>query len=288
MSKGFFVGSAMVITATSIPFWMTGRGDTSRRAGTPSLSVSKAEAPRGREAIRGLGFIEPATEIRKLVFKVDGVISHCTAEVGRSYRKGDVLMELDDREKLAAIVVAEAERKVARSERERVLAGINPHQIEAAARKVEVLDEQVRYLQREHERERSLLGRNTISPAEYDRAFTEWSLRRTEQRQAEADLRHLRHHVRDEDRALAEAGVVAAEAKLDLARQCHEDTILRAPFDGVVLELLKREGEGSRLFDPEPVAICGALSRLRVRAEIDERFVAGLGTGQGVSVFGRD
>jgi HlyD family secretion protein len=196
-------------------------------------------------------------------------------------------MGLDDREQLAAIAVAEAEWEVARSERERVLAGINPHQIEASARKVEVLDEQVRYLQREHARARSLLGRNTMSPAEYDRAFTEWSLRRTELRQAEADLQHLRHHVRDEDRALAEASVVAAEAKLHLARQRHEDTILRAPFDGVVLELLKREGEGSRLFDPEPVAIFGDLSRLRVRAEIDERFVAGLGAGQRASVFGR-
>jgi HlyD family secretion protein len=100
-------------------------------------------------------------------------------------------------------------------------------------------------------------------------------------------MRNLRHSVRREDREVAEAAVAAAEARLGLGKRQVEDTILRASCDGTVLELLKREGEGSRLTDSEPVLIFGDLSQLLVRAEIDERFVTALQIGQQASVFGK-
>lgn len=240
-----------------------------------------------RDSIQGIGFVEPATEARRLVFKVNGVIARCLAEVGQAYKKGDVLMALDGREQLAAVAVADAEWKLAISERDKILIGVNPHQIEAAVQKVELLNEDVRYWQNEHERAKSLFTRRTISPSEYDKIFSEWNHARSALRQANADLRYLQHFVRDEDRAVANARAVAAAARLDLARRQLEDTILRAPFDGNVLEVIKRDGEGSRLLDPEAVAVFGDISRLRIRAEFDERFVARLRVGQKATVSGR-
>jgi hypothetical protein len=55
-----------------------------------------------------------------------------------------------------------------------------------------------------------------------------------------------------------------------------------------VLKLLKRPGEGVRMIELEPVALFGDLSRLRVRAEIDERFVKDLRVGQRAEVYGRN
>jgi multidrug resistance efflux pump len=196
-------------------------------------------------------------------------------------------MELDSSEQRAELNVAEAEWKLARAERDKILSGIDRHRIDAAAYKVGILEEQVRYWEKEHERVKTLIARGTISAAEYDKVFTEWTQRRGEWQQEQATLRHLEYSVREEDRALAEAKVGSAKAKLDLAQQRYQDTILHAPFKGTVLELLKREGEGARLFDQEPIAVFGDISRLRVRAEVDERYVAGLRVGQRATVSGR-
>jgi HlyD family secretion protein len=74
---------------------------------------------------------------------------------------------------------------------------------------------------------------------------------------------------------------------LALAREQLRDTLLRAPFDGTVLEILRREGDGQRLIDSEPVLVFGDLRRLRVRAEIDERYARRIRPGQQALVYGR-
>jgi HlyD family secretion protein len=242
----------------------------------------------GREhRVQGIGYVEPVSELRRLVFKANGVIARCQAEIGRTYKKGDILMELDNDEQRAELDVAEAEWTLARADQAKALSGPSPHQIEAAAHRVSLLKEQERYWTREHERYASLASRNSATKAECERTATELNQRRVELREAEAELRNLQESVRVEDRDLASARVGAAKSRLELARQHLEQTILRAPFDGTVLEILKRDGDGARLLDPEPVAIFADTSRLRVRAEIDERYIANLAVGQKSVCFGR-
>jgi multidrug resistance efflux pump len=62
-----------------------------------------------------------------------------------------------------------------------------------------------------------------------------------------------------------------AEAQLHLVDVHIDERNLKAPFDGEVLEILRREGESTSLRD-EPVLLFGNTSALQVRAEIDERF----------------
>jgi multidrug resistance efflux pump len=107
-------------------------------------------------------------------------------------------------------------------------------------------------------------------------------------RQAEAELLHLKNYVRDVDLALMKAKVSQAEANVEVAEQQLRDLRVLAPFDGTVLKLLKRPGEGVRMIELEPVVLFGDLSRLRVRAEVDERFVNDLRVGQTAEVYGRN
>jgi HlyD family secretion protein len=106
--------------------------------------------------------------------------------------------------------------------------------------------------------------------------------------QAEAELLHLENYVRDVDMALMKAKVRQAEANLELAEQQLRDLCVSAPCDGTILKLLKRPGEGVRMIELEPVALFGDLSRLQIRAEIDERFVQELCLGQKAEVCGRN
>jgi HlyD family secretion protein len=284
MKKLLVLTLLLLVPALSVQFGILGRGD-SRYLDTPTAAPERA--PAKVRTNQGLGIVEPASEIRRLVFKAEGEIALCRAEAGRRYTKGEILMELDDRERQAAARVAEADWRLALAEREKVMSGAHPQQIEAASRAVEMLEEQVHYCKTEFDRANALSARSSISRSEFDRTRSALNRRKPELLRAEANLRYLRFLVRPEDRLHADARVNAAQARLDLARQQVEDIVLRAPFDGVVLEVLKREGEGSRLLDAEPVAVYGDPARLRVRSEFDERFVASLKTDQRVTVSGR-
>jgi multidrug resistance efflux pump len=237
--------------------------------------------------VHGLGYVEPESEVRRLVFRAGGAIACCRVAVGDVVRKGDLLMTLHNEEEKAAMAAAEREWRVAVAERDKVLSGAHPSQVAAAARRLDVLREQARFRQREMARQGRLAVSAAVSDAEYQQARAEAAQAEAAQAQAEAEWNHLRDFVTAEDRRLAEAKVELAEARLQCRRRALEATELRAPCDGTVLEILKREGEGARPTDAEPVAVLADLSHLRVRAEIDERYAHALRVGQAAVVSGR-
>jgi multidrug resistance efflux pump len=237
--------------------------------------------------VQGTGYVQPASELRRLVFKIDGVIGQCRAEVGSRVRAGDVLMVLDNREQEAAVALAESDLAVARAERAKVLSGSHPDEIAAAESRLAMLKEQVRHLGKELERSRRIFAGSAASEQDHEQARTNLAQKQFALGEADAALGRLRRLVRPEDRELAEAHVRQAEARLRLAEQRLRDTFLRAPCDGTVLEIFKRPGDGQRLIDPEPVLLFADLDHLRVRAEIDERYARRVRVGQEAVLFGR-
>ncbi len=237
--------------------------------------------------IRGMGYAEPASEIRRLTFKVDGVIRECRVHLGQRVRAGETLAVLHNREEDAAVRVAEQELALAEAERARIFSGVNPHQIEAARRRIDRLQAQVQHAQACLARREELRSRNAVAEEDYEHWNSEVSQLGVAVQEAEAELAAYLNFVRPEDRALADAKVGLAEARLRMAEERLHDTILAAPSDGTVLEVIKREGEAVRVFDPQPVLLFADDTRLRVRAEIDERYVAEVAVGQAAVIHGR-
>jgi HlyD family secretion protein len=77
-----------------------------------------------------------------------------------------------------------------------------------------------------------------------------------------------------------------ATARLDLrgAEAALDNLVIRAPIDGTVLQINIRPGELASPSAPQPLVIVGDLSKLRVRAEIDERDYGEIKVGQKVVV----
>ena len=48
--------------------------------------------------IQGVGRVEPESEVRRLVFRVNGIVDRCPVEVGETVQEGDVLMALEGEE----------------------------------------------------------------------------------------------------------------------------------------------------------------------------------------------
>ena len=59
-----------------------------------------------------------------------------------------------------------------------------------------------------------------------------------------------------------------------------EKAIIRSPIDGIVLRKYRRAGELVSVYFDTPVITVGDVSRLRVRAEVDERDIGAITVGQ--------
>lgn len=254
----------------------------------PPVSVpEKTPAKAAPHIVRGIGFVEPTTEIRRLFFRADGVIDACAVEVGQTARRGDVLMSLRNFQEQAEVAVAQQEAVLASAERDQVIAGVNPYRIIAAERNVELLLAQLRNAKRHYQRIHKVYERGATTVSDDDGAETDVARLSAQVRLAQAELEHLKNFVRSADRAVSEARVALAQARLESARRRLDETMLKAPFDGSVLEILKREGEAAHAAKGDAVLVFADNSRLRIRAEIDERYVHRLAAGQIACISGR-
>lgn len=283
--KAAILFMSFVVAGGAFAFWIAGAlppiGDAARQQ-----EVAKQPNAAAR-VIRGVGYVEPVSEIRNLTFKVDGVIETCPVNVGQSVAAGDTLSTLRNHDERSAIVVAEQELSLTKAAREKLLSGVHPAEVEAAQRRLARLEAKREYCQQVYDRELKLNQQKVSTEESLELATTELHQTQEELKEAQAELKRLETYVREEDRTLATARVRLAEANLAAARARFEDTILTAPIRGTVLEILKREGEAVRVYDPTPVLVFADLSRLRVRAEFDERFVNDVHVGQKAVLFGR-
>ncbi len=274
------LGLLIALTGTAAIGW-------GHHAGEPLPSPSAYGADRSSErmgTVRGTGFVEPATELRRLAFKVDGVIESCRVHVGQQVAAGEMLMSLSNGDEQAAIGVATQELALARADRQKLLSGVHQDEIAAAKRSVELLAEQRRHAHIHLDRTRKLSAARAATVADFDRAESDCCQIEIKLAQAESELRRLETFVRPEDCVQADARVQLAEARLAAAQQRLADTRLLAPLDGTVLEINRREGEGAQ--GRQCVIVFGNQSRLRVRAEVDERYVHLIALGQTVNVYG--
>ncbi len=85
----------------------------------------------GRE-IHGVGYIEPAGEVRKLVLRYPGIIDEVAVAEGQEVDQGDLLLRLRGAEEESKLRIARAQLAEAQADLDRVLAGAHPARIEAA------------------------------------------------------------------------------------------------------------------------------------------------------------
>lgn len=253
-----------------------------------ALSLISLSVQAEQRWIQGIGYVEPASEIRRLAFKHPGILGKYTVEIGQQVKAGDTLAIQQNSEEQAAVAVAESQLTAAKAELEKVLAGVNPFEIEAKRHAQRVSNLDAEYAHRKLERIEKLRGNKFASEDERDLAETEAKLKKAESQRLIAETRYLTNFVREVDKEVAKAQVAVAEAQLQTAKQRLAETFLTAPIDGTVLEKILRVGESTfAVGSPEPALLLGDMANLRVRAEIDENYALSLKQGQKAVIFGR-
>jgi HlyD family secretion protein len=201
-----------------------------------------------------------------------GRVARIPVNEGQSVKRSDILIALDDGDERAAVAqaqaaVAQAEAKI-RQLRELGLPAAEQSLVQAEAQAVQA--------RRQYERSLELKEKGFVSQSALDDAKRNLDV-------AESQLRAARLQVKTNspagsDFALAQTALAQARANLEVAQSRLDDTVIRAPVDGV---LIGRAVEPGNVVQPgkELMALAPA-GETQIVVQIDEKNLSQLKLGQ--------
>lgn len=209
--------------------------------------------------VMGTGTLEARVKAT-ISAKISGLITEVLVDQGDRVKSGQVLVKLDDRDfrrqvEAAEAAVAAAEAGVRRQEADRASAGA-------------VLEQAKRYL----ERLNTTIG-GAVSQLDRDKAVEALNVAQASVASAEAAILEGRRQQ------------VAAERTLDFHRVRLSDTVITAPFDGLIV---RRDRDAGAVVVPgTSILSLVSLSEIWINAWVDETEMARLKPGQPARVVFR-
>jgi RND family efflux transporter MFP subunit len=214
-----------------------------------TATARETESSQGATVLNASGYVT-ARRQATVSSKVTAKVLEVLIEEGMAVREGQILARLDASNTEASLKLADAELRAARTA--------------LAETKVQLAESKLRL-----ERTRSLVGDSVLSQAELDRI------------QAEHDSLQARLERQQEEEIVAERRVAVWKQQL-------EDTVIRAPFDGIVTTKDAQPGEMI-----SPVTAGGGFTRtgigtvvdmtsLEIEVDVNESYINRVRAGQSV------
>ena len=206
-----------------------------------------------------------ADEKADVAAEIAGRVVGTPVERGTRVAAGAVLIRLSATEADASL--READANAAQLE---ARLGLAPGQSFDVARVPDVLNAKASldWAEADFGRIKSLLDQKVVSQAEYDQKST--------QVQAARQQYQLAQNVAQQ----SYRGLLAARARVDLARKSASDTVVRAPFAGIVAERLV--GTGDYVSKGNKVATVVRIDPVRVELTVPEQYLSQVRSGQAV------
>jgi RND family efflux transporter MFP subunit len=218
----------------------------------PVVEVTTAHASQaGRPALlNASGYVTPRRRAT-IAAKITGRVNEIFAEEGMRVEPGQILARLDDSDARARLIAAQADR-------------------DATAATLADLRVNLANAERDRQRMEELWKDGGVSEQTLDQARTA------------ADS--LRARI-----TLAEEQVRAAEARIQVAQQDLDNTIVRSPFAGIVVSKDAQRGEmvspisAGGGFTRTGIATIVDMNSLEIEVDVNESYIARVKTGQAVT-----
>ena len=245
-----------------------------------SAEAQSPETPRPLWAASATGRVEPASGIVRISSQASGRIDDVPVGIGDRVRAGDLLVKLDDAAARQRVIAAKAEEEVRLLEREEeTVKGLEldrrkaEDEVETARQELFqawwAFDETLELLRAGEARDSDVAAaRDAVDKAKKRLSDTRAALKKL---------------IANSEMPLPgrlDTSLTIARADLALAEEALEKTRIRAPFDGTVLNVLARVGETAAAGPQSSLVVFGDVSKMRVRAEVEERDVAKVRVGQ--------
>lgn len=222
------------------------------RAAAPSVQTVVARAAGGQagaaSVLDATGYVT-ARRQATVSAKITGRIAEVLIEEGMQVKEGEVLARLDDREARAQLALSQAQLTAARSQ----LAELRALLAQA---------------ERDHTRQQELARRELVSAQSLDAAL------------AQRDMVRARLGAAQQQVGVAEESVRMAEVQLD-------NTVIRAPFGGVVIAKTAQPGEivspmSAGGFTRTGIGSIVDMDSLEIQVEVNEALINRVAPGQRV------
>jgi HlyD family secretion protein len=193
------------------------------------------------------------------------------ALIGQYVKQGDPLFRVDDRQLKATLAFHEANLASARAQLAKLEQMPRPEELAVSKAKVEVAEAAVELQRDLAERDARLIASAATTDEQYRQHQLSLRMALRQLAQAKADLALTRAGSWEADKEIARAAVKLAEAQVQQDKTDIERAIVRAPVDGVVLQVNVRPGEYVGNTPNAPLVVLGAVTDyLHVRVDIDE------------------
>jgi HlyD family secretion protein len=223
-----------------------------------------------------------ATEVR-IEPEVDGQLVSIAVEKGARVRTGDVLARLSAVELTAQADQAQAALASAIANRNNVYAGVRREQVDSLKAEIAKANARLDYVQAQLTRTSTLASQSFESQQTLDQAENDVASARADVAEAQANYDAAVTGPTREERAIAEAEVLAAAAAVAVLERRLDKMILQAPVDGVVSVIAAEVGENVRA--GQPILMVEASGKQWLSFNVREDHLSGLAVGETVSVM---
>ncbi|NEP17907.1 MAG: efflux RND transporter periplasmic adaptor subunit [Leptolyngbya sp. SIO4C1] len=278
------------------------------RSRLPQYDVAELTVPTESAAvtvrISASGVVEPVRTVN-LSPKAAGIVEALLVEQGDAVRAGQAIARMDSEDLEAQLRQSQASLTEAEAQLQDTRQGTDPAQLSQAAANLDAVEAQIRdaearldLARADYARSQSLYDSGAISRSELDRD-------ESEVRSAEAALAQANYRVEEARQRLidlendpdpeavdqAEARVERAEAQLAGVQTQLDDTVIRAPFAGIITQKFATEGafvtpttSASTASSATSTAIVALADGLEVVAEVPEADIGQIEVGQAVEI----
>ncbi|CAN1549692.1 EmrA Multidrug resistance efflux pump [Rhabdaerophilaceae bacterium] len=253
--------------------------------GNKARAVDGATASRKNPArVAGLGVVEPQSGTIDLAPLMPGVIAAIHVREGDRIRKGDLLVELANEDLKAKLKQAEAVLSIKTSELKRISRPPLPEEIARLESQVREEESAMKLLELQHRRRENLVRAGAVSAEAFNAASSSLAASKERRTIALKNLEILRKGARPEEIESARLEIQLAQQQLAEAQAVLRKSYLHTNIDGVVLRRYKEPGEAILGQSASPIVQIADISKLVVRAQIDEDDIGALKVDQAAEI----
>ena len=278
-SRWVIGASAIVLVIVSIALLGTTRNRNSVQArGIPSKNATATVA------FASPGRVEGASETTQVGAAADGILKAVYVKEGQFVKKGTLLGEIACDDLQPGLQTALAEADGARQARTRLLRGARDEEKKIAREKTAAARATYEEAKSRSDMQRSLYQKEQISRSSYEQAVRDVGVAEANLQAAIRTEELVAAPPLEEEKARADAEVLAAEGRVQTVRERISKCSIPAPIDGTVLRVYARRGESFSTVTPRPLFSLADTSARHIKAEVDERDVDKVSVGQKVVI----
>lgn len=224
-----------------------------------------------KSQIAGVGITEPSSNNIFIGTPLNRIISEVFVKVGEKVHKGEILFSLENRDLIANLNIQEAAYQSALAKLQKLKDMPQPEDLAAAQANLNSAKSALESAKAQNQMVQQLSDPRAVSQEEKNRRQFAVLQAEAQFNQAQANFDKVKAGAWKPDLDIAEAEVAQAQANVNLINTQIEQTYIKSPIDGTVLQVKTLVGELPSL-DPfrAPLMIIGNTDDMYIRVSINQ------------------